>query len=268
MNERLSKLAGWKVKKMGDVDFVQCPYCGHCSESFFLDKDSMAKCYKCKKGFHGDKLRTAILKKPVAICKICETEVSLTPENLEISGGYSYICPKCMNVVAFKFKNYLLQPQTVMKLKWNKSIKNRCVQIVDDLFFADCKDKKDLLILKVMQLMAKEENTGFLYFREEEHKAALVFSVEKEKYIGFIVWTENKNAILRQLFIIDDERRKGHGTKILKFWVENFANKINDKFGIESPNNKLNKLLVKLEYAKFDGEYIKGIKCFFVPSGC
>ncbi|MFQ6071332.1 MAG: GNAT family N-acetyltransferase [Methanosarcinales archaeon] len=115
--------------------------------------------------------------------------------------------------------------------------------------------------------MAKKEDTGFLYIREKEQKAGLVFDIKKQKHIGFIGWTEGENAILRQIFIVKDERLKGYGTKLLKFWVENFAIKINNKFGVESPNEKSQKLLVKLGYAKIEGEYIKGIKCFFVSGG-
>jgi len=104
-----------------------------------------------------------------------------------------------------------------------------------------------------MQLMAKKEDTGFLYIREKEQRAGLVFDVKKGNYVGFLVWTENKHAILRQIFIIKDERKKV--TSLLEFWIRNFADKINDKFGVESPNEKFQKIL-------------KGIKCFFVSSGC
>jgi hypothetical protein len=114
--------------------------------------------------------------------------------------------------------------------------------------------------------MAKKEDTGFLYIRENEQKAGLVFDDKKEKYVGFISWTENKNPILRQIFIIKDERRKGYATKVLTFWVDNFSDKISDKFGVESPNEKSQNLLVRLRYAKIEGENIKGLKCFFVSS--
>ncbi len=234
------------MKKVGDVSFLQCPYCKYCFEGISINKDNTVKCYKCKRRFNKNKLKMVTLKKPVVICNICETEVSLTPENLGMIGGYSYICPKCMNHVAIKFKNYILQPQTVMKLEWNKNIKKRKKKIENNLFFGLCKDKKDFLVLKIMQLMAKEEDTGFLYIGEKEQKAGLVFDVEKEKYIGFLCWTENKHAILRQIFVMKDERKKGYGTKLLKFWVENFADKISNKFGVESPNEKSKKNSYKI----------------------
>lgn len=258
------KLEGWEMKKIGKVEFLQCPYCGHCLEGILVNKDGTVECCKCKRKFHVSKLKKSISKKPIAICKVCGTEVSLTPENLDMIGEYSYICPKCGNIVAIKFKNYVIQPPTVMKLDWNKEILKRATQIKDSLFFSLCESKKDFLVLKIMQLMAKKENTGFLYIRKKEQKAGLVFDAKKRKYVGFIVWTENKHAILRQIFIVKDERRKGYATNLLEFWVRNFADKINDKFGVESPNEKFQKILVKLGYARIEGEYIKGVKCFFV----
>lgn len=267
MNKKKLKLEGWKSKNIGNVGFFQCPYCGHCVEGIYIKENNMVKCYKCKKRFHKDKFKIVTLKKPVVICKVCGTEVSLTPGNVDISGGYSYLCPKCMNHVAIKFKNYVLQPQTVMTLKWNKDIVNRSLQLENNLFFATCKDKKDFLVLRIMQLMAKKERTFFLYIREKEQKAGLVFDIKKQKYIGFAVWTEGKNAILRQIFVVKDKRLKGYGTKLLKFWVENFAEKINDRFGLESPTGETLKILVKLGYGKNEGEHIKGIKCFFIGSG-
>jgi len=256
------------MKKMGDVGFLQCPYCGYCYEGIFIKKDNTVECYNCKRKFHKDKLKRVTLKKPIAICKVCGTEVSLTSENLDMIGGYSYICPKCSNLVAIKFKNYTLQPRTVMKLEWNKEIRNRAMRIKNNLFFSLCENKKDFLVLKIMQLMAKKEGTGFLYIREKGQKPGLVFDVKKGNYVGFVVWTENKHAILRQIFIMKDERKKGYATNLLEFWVRNFADKINDKFGVESPNETSQKILVKLGYAKVEGECIKGIKCFFVSSGC
>ena len=133
--ENLLKLEGWKMKKFENVTFFQCPYCGYCYEIICIDKNNIIECYKCKRKFHKNKLKVVTLKKPVVVCKVCGTKVSLTPINLDIIGGYSYICPKCGNTVAIKFKNYVIQPQTVMKLEWNKEIIKRAMQIKDNLFF-------------------------------------------------------------------------------------------------------------------------------------
>ncbi|MFQ6071331.1 MAG: hypothetical protein ACE5KT_01330 [Methanosarcinales archaeon] len=89
MNEKSLKLEGWKSKNIEDVSFLQCPYCGYYVEGICIDKDNMVECYKCKKKFHKDELKMVTLKKTVVICKVCGTEVSITPENLDIIGGYS-----------------------------------------------------------------------------------------------------------------------------------------------------------------------------------
>lgn len=258
------KFYGWDSKKIDDVTFLQCPYCECCFKGISTEKDGTVECYKCNKKFHKNKLKTVILKKPVAICKNCNAKVSLTSENLDLVGGYSYICPTCNNFVAIKFKNYTLQPQTVMNLNWNKKIRDNAARIDDEVFFSVCSIDKDFLVLRMMQLMAKEEETGFLYVKEKDQKAALVFN--ENKYLGFVGWTEHEKPILRQIFVEKNERLKGHGTKIFKFWVENIANKLNDTFGVETPNHISQKILLNLGYAENKEGRIVGKKCFFVSS--
>jgi len=262
-NETL-KLEGWKHKYMKDIDFFQCPYCGFDSESIHPNEEGTRRCPKCNTRYHYKEMKLVTKKKPVVTCKICGQEVSLTPENIDFIGGFSYVCPSCGNHVAIEFKNHILQPSTVMSIGWNKKIIERSKKLNKELLFALCETEKDFLILKIMQLMAKKEQTGFFYVRKEEQRAGIVFDPEQGKYMGFIVGTEKEKAILRQIYITKEERFKGHGTKLLRFWVKNFADKINDKFGVESPNGPSQKILVKLGYAKIEGEYIKGVKCSFV----
>ncbi|NOR85257.1 GNAT family N-acetyltransferase, partial [archaeon] len=167
-----------------------------------------------------------------------------------------------------KFRNRILKPQTVINLNWNNDIKKRAILIEKNLFFSECTSKKDFLILKILQLMGKDEES-FLYIQPKTQKAGLLFDIQKNIYLGFIVWTDKslknkKYAILRQIFITNEERRKGYGTKLLKFWIKTFADKINERYCIESPNKLSQKMLISLGHAKIEGQYIKAGKCFFI----
>lgn len=256
------KFEGWKSRRMGDVFHFKCPYCGGCFESYVNNT-----CPKCRKIIQRSELKEIFLKKTIVTCSACGAETPLTPERLDCIGEYGYMCDGCQSFIAIRFRNSILKPQTVIDLKWNKGIKDRALPIANNLFLAICTNEKDFLILKILQLMAKDEES-FLYIQPETQKAGLMFNAEQNMYLGFVVWTEEKHAVLRQIFIREDERKRGFGTKLLKFWVETFADKINERFGIENPNALSRKMLISLGCAKVEGQGIKGVKCFFVPSGC
>jgi len=68
----LLKLEGWKMKKVGDVGFLQCPYCGYCYEGIFINEDNTVKCYNCKRKFHKNKLKMITLKNQSLFVKSVE----------------------------------------------------------------------------------------------------------------------------------------------------------------------------------------------------
>src|SRR5438105_14710994 len=59
--------------------------------------------------------------------------------------------------------------------------------------------------------------------------------------LGFLVWTErvwtegvckdDEHAVLRQMFVVEDERRKGFAQQMVTHWVGQHADKLNPKFG-------------------------------------
>ncbi|MFW9881812.1 MAG: hypothetical protein ACFFG0_52780, partial [Candidatus Thorarchaeota archaeon] len=183
MKEKL-KLGGWEKKYMKDLEYFKCPVCGDCIEVIFLDSNGQYECFKCKTKTDKDKMGLAILKKQVVKCKECGEEVSLTSSNLSI-GGYSYLCSKCNNTVAIKYMGQVLTPTTPLKISWNKNLFENASKINDNLFFKLCESKKDLLVLKILQLMGKLEDTGFRYIDLQSQRASLLFN--KEKYLGFIL---------------------------------------------------------------------------------
>lgn len=202
---------------------------------------------------------------------VCNHETPLIFRNISRN---HYECCNCGNVLAIRFKGRIFHPKTVMGVAWNKEIIDYAKKVDGELCFYECRNKKDILILNLMQLMAKLEGESFLYskFGSSTHNG-LFFDATTQKYLGLITWTEEeyKNApclILRQIFIMENERKKGYGTKLLQFWVENYADNVNkDLFVIESPNEISQRLLIKLGYASKKNGELQGLKCRFV-SGC
>lgn len=105
-----------------------------------------------------------------------------------------------------------------------------------------------------------------LFHEESESSAGLYFDAKKGRYLGFLIWNIwHKYAVLRQLFTVPDERRKGYAGRVVDFWVKNYADKVADRFGIESPNDRALSLHLKLGHIKRDGKSFTGLKCFSVP---
>jgi hypothetical protein len=123
---------------------------------------------------------------------------------------------------------------------------------------------KDFLVLKVLQAIVKEEDSRFLFGLPNEQEAGLLLDSERRKYLGFLVWTEADCAVLRQMFIVEDERRKGLAQQMVR--VEHHANRIHESFGIEAPNEKAFEPPPEIGPHKAEGDSYVGIKCFKVPS--
>ena len=84
--------------------------------------------------------------------------------------------------------------------------------------------------------------------------------------MGFLVWTEADYAVLRQIFIVEDERRKSFAQQMVTFWVGHHADRLNERFGIEAPNEKALSLHLKLGQIKAQGDSYVGVRCFRVQS--
>jgi hypothetical protein len=159
-----------------------------------------------------------------------------------------------------------VNPLSVLDVKWNPTVVQRGEPVFSSQRqFVVCRTAKDFLILKVLQAVVKEEDSRFLFARPKEHYAGLLLDAKRPKYLGFLVWTEDKYAVLRQIFVAEDERRKGHAENMVRFWVERYADALHEKFGIESPNEQATRLHVKLGHIKIEGDSYVGIKCFRVP---
>lgn len=219
----------------------------------------MVQCPACNYRFPRRELVPVKVKRSLVECRKCGAEVPIIGSTFG-SCGLGYICPGCQSYVALEYGRTIVNPLDVMKPSWNPSILSRGRSTGPGLIFAECRTKRDYLVLRTLQVMAKEEESSFLLFREHEAFGALYLRTRNPKYVGFLIWNIQGNpAILRQIFIIPDERRKGLATRLVNFWVSSYADKLSERFGIEAPNAKALALHRKLGH-------IKTNKCFAVPS--
>jgi hypothetical protein len=74
--------------------------------------------------------------------------------------------------------------------------------------------------------------------------------------------------VIRQLFIVEEERLKGYATLLVKYFVEENCN-LEDEiwFDVESPNEASYSLLEKSGYIKIQGDKIVKTRIGFVQSG-
>ena len=136
--------------------------------------------------------------------------------------------------------------------------------IDDELHFKICENKEDWAIVNGLREFSKEED-GFydddIY--DKWGKEAMLMINEMKYPIGYILWTRKKtmeseeNVFLREFYVLKRFRRKGYGTRLLKFWVENYADKINDKFIVVSCNLDTFRILYFLGYVYDPDESIK-----------
>ncbi len=264
VEEKALKLVGWKSKKTAYLEFYRCPGCRHCQEMIFWGAEKLVECFRCQRRFPKETFTLAKVRRVVAECRGCGVDVPLTPSNYNMV-GIGYICSRCGNYVAISFGTQTVDPAEALKSTWNSTIRERGEQVDGDLVFTRCRTKKDYLIVQLLQVMAKEEDSSFLFVRDIDQLAGILVDATTGKYLGFLVWNvSERHAILRQIFIVPDERKKGLATRLVTFWVERYADKVSDTFGIESPNEKALNLHIKLGHAKVEGDSVKGLKCFFV----
>ncbi len=260
------RLAGWKSKKKALLEFYRCPKCRGTQELLLPDENDTAQCFDCDKSFPKDKFGRAKVRRTVVECGKCGSEVPMTPSYANAL-GIGYICSNCNSFVAVEYGTQLLDPVVLLKESWNTDVEKGSIPVDSDLAFFKCRTKKDYLIVQTLQILAREEEKSFRSVTADgSFSAHLLFDTGKRKVVGFLVWNiEWKHAILRQIFIVPDERRRGLAERLVVFWVKEYADKISNIFGIEAPNEKARSLHAKLGHIKIDGDSATGIKCFFAP---
>lgn len=229
------------------------------------NRNGTVECLACNKSSPRSAFTIVKKKRVIAQCARCGDEVPFVPSTAGIVGP---LCSnlECSNYVAVAYANTFVEPALVLDPSWNRGLRGRVERVASDLLLVRCRSTKDYLVLRVLQVLAKQDDPRFKFADPGEHIAALCLDAKRQKYLGFLVWTEDKTAVLRQLFVVKDERRKGHASKMVTFWIERFAKKLNEQFGIEGPNEAAVQLHLKLGHVRIEGSDLVGVKCHFAPT--
>jgi len=124
---------------------------------------------------------------------------------------------------------------------------------------------RELLIVHVMQFLAREEGEPFRSATLEEYQCCLLYHRPLRVFLGFLMWSNgDTEATLHQIFVVPRARRKGLAAQFLRFWVREYADQVSDRFAVESPNEKSLGLLVKLGFTTLDPKDVHESKCFLV----
>ncbi len=89
-----------------------------------------------------------------------------------------------------------------------------------------------------------------------------MFCTNSVGYVGYLTWTGGSEAVLRQIFVVQEQRGKGYAKAALLFWVMRYAETLGMPFGVESPNEKTIGLLIGLGFARQENDKIIGNGCF------
>jgi GNAT superfamily N-acetyltransferase len=212
--------------------------------------------------FSRDAFKRAKKEGTFAVCAGCSEEFPLTPAS---EGFVGYLCT-CDNYVAIPFEDEVFQPREIMSLTWNEGFRERGTRLTERCSAVKCQTDQDWLVLALMQVTAKESNSEFKFGQQDENDALLVFDPVSSVYVGYLLWYEkNKTyATLNQLFVMPDERRKGHAEAMVKHWVADHAKRLGEKFALESPNEYAIALHMKLGHIRKEGDTFIGINgcCF------
>jgi GNAT superfamily N-acetyltransferase len=258
------RVEGSKSRRFARVTFYKCPVCGDRYDTLSVDQNGLAKCFACNQS-NPETAFAHIKKRVIARCAHCEAEVPFFPSTMGVIGP---MCSDfaCSNYLAVAFGKAFLEPRTVLSTKWNSGLVGRAQRVSAGLLLAYCRSKKDQMVLQMLQVLAKQDDPRLKFADSKEFGSALCFDARRGKYFGFLIGTESKTAVLHQLFVVRDERRKGIASKMVTFWIENYAKRLGERFGIEGPNEAALTLHVKLGHIKVSGSDAIGVKCHFVPT--
>src|SRR5579862_2130705 len=240
------KLLGWQSIRRGRVEFLRCPGCGKLWDLLFTT-DNLYQCYRCNGKFPLEEFKPEKLLRRIAVCGGCGQDVELVPRN---AGWLGYSCSNCQNYVALRFGRGLGQPSTVLNPKWLEIPTDRLLVISPSVLALECHSKRQFLALHAIQVTAKEEEGSFLSARFGENQALLLVKPDLSEFLGYLLWSITAHAVLNQLYVVPDERKKGYASLAVRYWVEQYADRVNDVFHVESPNRKTVGLLLKLGYGE------------------
>jgi ribosomal protein S18 acetylase RimI-like enzyme len=154
----------------------------------------------------------------------------------------------------------------------------------DDLLIVRPSSKNEWLFAYDLNRRAKKDERLFVSLKPKYHIVFLL--IRGRKALGYISWgylnfkaglpverilkivsPEHRKPFLSQIYILPEERRKGYATKLLQETFKIIKEGYEKELIVESPNEKMAKLLIKLGYAGETEEGIVGINTSFVTLG-
>lgn len=137
-----------------------------------------------------------------------------------------------------------------------------------DSLITAVENRKHRIVLRYLNILAKKENPA-VGFRSVPQENLQAYIATLDKPVGYLAYTKDDRLeslpVIRQLFVVKEERRKGHATRLVKYFLMNEckkADKDGNLFVIELPNDKSLRLLQKLGYVKTDKNGIQFINCY------
>lgn len=176
--------------------------------------------------------------------------------------GDLYQCLGCYKFPAVELNGKVVSIQEIYDVNKQRDKIHEWEYVDEELSLVNVEiqfEKKILLSI----LANRDVFTGFSGYTNE-YKAVLL--VNKNEFLGCIVWCKGEYARLNLIFLRKEFRKKGHGAKFLKAWVEKIADEINDRYEVESPNKAFGSLLFKLGHLRMDNDKIVEEKCILISS--
>lgn len=261
MPQEILKAKGWRSTRKGPLGFLKCPNCSAESECLTCSDDGCF-CVYCSQSFPREQFTNAEQGVTFAVCADCGVEVSFT-QSFEASYGSpeGYLC-ECFNYVAILFEGKPFHPQEIMTLSWNDALRDKSIPLSKTCCVADCETTRDWQVISLLQVGAKEEYISFRKTSNESNEALLLFDPNTGDYLGYLLWhVVPEYAILAQLFVVPEQRRKGHAEAMVKHWVENCAKPFADIFALEEPNEYAQALHIKVGHLRREGDSLLPIGC-------
>ena len=246
-----------KVEK-GTAGYAVCPDCG--TKYYMLSADGIGN-YICRKcghifGNNHDGLPDDVWIDEIVDavrCPNCNRLINCTDEN--ITWGFrkkTVVCPACTEnsrmgitfpVVAIRYRNGWHSPQYFL----SGGVKDGLKAV---------RSEKEWIALYVMNFEAKKEEPSF---RSPYDKNALykIFWNSGEAIGYYTYYKFNhyfKAPMLSQIYIVTKQRRQGYATLIWEDFTRMFSE---GEIVVESPNEKFQSVLEKLDEIKIRGDTIE-----------
>lgn len=253
-------------RKKVEVYFYKCPNCGIEKTSWFLEEDgktgkSLAICFNCDARFELDDAKWYTKTVNAYRCPKCEKFVEAIEENYS---SYRLFCPSCNSLVRYSRRN--IHPKKLLRATKNQL--KRTIELVNELRLLKAENWRDFASLAILLLDAKKEERGFRmspYSHRQDFTNYLL--IKGDEFIGYASWNLLKGTpTLRQIYIVEHERRKGYGSILLRESLKLFAGS-EVEFIVESPNEKTLAMLLKLGYVEKDEVGYRGVKVRFIYCG-